>query len=171
MRFDAFLTSILAYFCLCHGQQYPYLHAKGTTMTHDIAKAHTDALDDAADPAPTAESAATSGDISVREAVRRVLTELGPDAELDAVLTRIEAQFGLCPPRGTVQTYLFLARKDTRDSASGEPRRRGRPRKAGGNGHPPPAPSIDEVVEAVEILRDLSDRLGEDNLHRLLDAL
>jgi hypothetical protein len=139
-------------------------------LTQNISEAHTDALDGNADPTPPPEST-PSGDISVREAVRRVLAELGPDAELEAVLARIESQFSLCPPRGTVQTYLSLARKDNREGASGESRRRGRPRKAAGNGPPPAAPSIDEVIEAVEILRDLLDRLGDDNLHRLLDAL
>jgi hypothetical protein len=34
-----------------------------------------------------------------------------------------------------------------------------------------PSPALDEVIDAVEILRDLADRLGEDNLRRLLDAL
>lgn len=140
-------------------------------MTQNTAEPHSDALDDAIDPTPSPESATASGDISVREAVRRVLAELGPDAELDAMLARIESQFGLSPPRGTVQTYLSLARKDNRDGSSGEPRRRGRPRKASGNGPPVATPSIDEVIEAVEILRDLSDRIGDDNLRRLLDAL
>jgi hypothetical protein len=35
----------------------------------------------------------------------------------------------------------------------------------------PPVPALDDVIEAVEILRDLLDRLGDDNVRRLLDAL
>jgi hypothetical protein len=35
----------------------------------------------------------------------------------------------------------------------------------------PPAPALDEVIDAVEILCGLLDCLGDNNLHRLLDAL
>ena len=139
-------------------------------MTHDIDEPHSDALDSAADATPAAETTATPGDISAREAVRRSVAELGPDAELDDVLAHIQSKYGLCPPRGTAQSYLSLARRDARDGPLTEPRRRGRPRKPAVNGQPP-APALDKVIEAVEILRDLADRLGEDNLRRLLDAL
>jgi hypothetical protein len=42
--------------------------------------------------------------------------------------------------------------------------------RASVNGQPP-VPALDEVIEVVEILRDLLDRFGDDNLHRLPDAL
>jgi hypothetical protein len=136
-------------------------------MSHDNGVPGTDTLD----ATPTVETAAALGDLSVREDVRRTVAELGADAELDDVLAHIQSKYGLCPPRGTAQSYLSLARKDARDGLSGELRRRGRPRKVAVNGQLPPAPALDEVIDAVEILRDLSDSLGEDNLRRLLDAL
>ena len=77
-------------------------------MTQDIAAAHTDALTDST-PAP--ETAVPGGDISAREAVRRAVAELGADAELDDVLAHLQAKYGLCPPRGTAQSYLSLAAK------------------------------------------------------------
>lgn len=121
-------------------------------------------------PNANPDNAAVSGELSVREAVRRTLAELGDDAELDEVLAYLDTKFALTPPRGTVQTYLSLARKQRRDGAASEPRRRGRPRKANSN-DPTLNPALDEVLDAVEILRDLSDRLGDENLRRLLDAL
>ena len=120
---------------------------------------------------PTSEIDSTPADISVREAVRRAVAELGADVELDDVLAHIQSKYNLCPPRGTAQSYLSLARKDARDGLPNEPRRRGRPRKLAPNGQAPPALALDEVIDAVEFLRDLFDRLGEDNLRRLLDAL
>ena len=131
----------------------------------------TDVLDGIAEATPAAETTATPGDISVREAVRRAVAVLGPDAELDDLLAHIQNKYGLCPPRGTAQSYLSLTRRDARDGLPTDPRRRGRPRKLVVNSHSPPALALGEVIDAVEILRDLSDRLGEDNLRRLLDAL
>ena len=139
-------------------------------MTHDNTEAQADDRNGVADATPTDESIAQPGDISAREAVRRSVAELGAEAELDDVLAHIQAKYGLCPPRGTAQSYLSLARKDARDGPPTEPQRRGRPRKLAANGQPP-APALDEVIDAVEILRDLSDRLGDDNLRRLFDAL
>ena len=139
-------------------------------MTHDLAEAQTDGIDSDADDPPSPETATPVGDISAREAVRRAVAELGADVELDDVLAHIHSKYVLCPPRGTAQSYLSLTRKDARDGPLTEPRRRGRPRKPAVNGQPP-APALDKVIEAVEILRDLADRLGEDNLRRLLDAL
>lgn len=140
-------------------------------MTHDIAEQPSDALHGVADDTPTAENSASPSDISAREAVRRGVAELGADAELDDVLAHIQNKYGLNPPRGTAQSYLSLARKDARDGPPTAPRRRGRPRKLAANGQSPPALALDEVIDAVEFLRDLFDRLGEDNLRRLLDAL
>ena len=140
-------------------------------MTHDLADPQSDTREDVADATPSKETTAAPGDISAREAVRRVVAELGADAELEDVLAHIQSKYGLCSPRGTAQSYLSLARKGTRDGSPNEPRRRGRPRKLAVNGQSPPAPALDEVIDAVEILRDLLDSLGEDNLRRLLDAL
>ncbi len=139
-------------------------------MTQDSAEAHTDAL---ADTTPPPESAAPGGDISAREAIHRAVAELGPEAEIDDVLTYLRAKYGLCPPRVTAQSYLSLARKDARDGTSTETRRRGRPRKLAANYlcFPPPSPTLDDAIDAVEILRDLCDRLGDDDVCRLLDAL
>jgi hypothetical protein len=118
------------------------------------------------------EPAPAAGDLSAREAVRRALGELGPDAEVEAVHAHLQSRFGLTPPRTTVQNYLNLARKDLRDGIPLEPRRRGRPRKPPANGTAPvPAALVEAVVEALEVLRDLCDRLGDDNVRRLLDTL
>ncbi|MGH2509716.1 MAG: hypothetical protein ACRDHZ_20240, partial [Ktedonobacteraceae bacterium] len=124
-------------------------------MMPDIAESHHDALDSVSYTTPTPDTATPPSDLSVREAVRRAVAELGPDAELDDVLAHLHTKFALTPPRGTAQTYLCLARKDARDAANSEPRRRGRPRKTAANGPAPPAPALDDVIEAVEILRDL----------------
>jgi hypothetical protein len=146
---------------------------KGTPMTHDNAEPQADDRNGVADATPTTETAARLGDISAREAVRRAVAELGADAELDDVIAQLQSKYNLCPPRGTVQSYLSLARKESRDGSAAEPRRRGRPRRsAAANGQTlTPTPSIDDAIDALEILRDLTDRLGDDNLHRLLDVL
>jgi hypothetical protein len=140
-------------------------------MTHDNAEPQADDCNGVADATPTPETTAPPGDISVREAVRRAVAELGADAELDDILAHLQSKYSLCPPRGTVQSYLSLARKEARDGTISEPRRRGRPRRSASVNGPAPTPSLDDAIDALEILRDLADRLGDDNLHRLLDVL
>lgn len=140
-------------------------------MTHDNAEPQADDRNGIPEATPTAETTASPGDISAREAVRRAVSELGADAELDDVIAHLQSKYNLCPPRGTVQSYVSLARKEARDGSPTEPRRRGRPRRSASANGQSPTPSIDEVIHAVEILHDLLDRLGDDNLHRLLDAL
>ena len=61
-------------------------------MTNDNVPAHHDAHDGVADATPTAESAAPPSDISAREAMRRAVSELGADAELDDVLAHIQSK-------------------------------------------------------------------------------
>jgi hypothetical protein len=119
-------------------------------MTHDNAEPQTDDRNGVADATPATETVAPPGDISAREAVRRAVAELGADAELDDVIAHLQSKYNLCPPRGTVQSYLSLARKEARDGTAEPRRRRGRPRRTAAiNGQTlTPTPSIDDAIDA-----------------------
>jgi hypothetical protein len=145
-------------------------------MNSNETERQEDPLDGSALSPQRSESSPVPGEISAREAVRRAVGELGAEVEVEDVLAHVQGKYGLDPPRATALAYLSEAKKDVRHGAGLEPRRRGRSRKGAGNGHPacaPPvaAPAVEEVVDALEVLRELCDRLGDDNIHRLLDTL
>jgi hypothetical protein len=91
---DSFLTSFLRTLALTNTwstETYP--HPMGRTMTQDIAEPQAEDRNGVADAMPTAETVAAPGDISAREAVRRAVAELGPDAELDDVIAHLQSKY------------------------------------------------------------------------------
>jgi hypothetical protein len=104
-------------------------------------------------------------------AVREAVKVLGVAAPVADVRKWVQDKYKLDLTDSVAQNYTSIARRETRTGSNGKapaPKKRGGGRKkaaaVGGAG-------VDEVVNAVATLKQLTDKLGKDNVVKLVGAL
>jgi hypothetical protein len=114
--------------------------------------------------------------ITTLNAVREAVKTLGVESPLAKVRNWVKDQYNLAMTDATAQKYFYDARKELREQTATPPpakapRKQAMPaaaRSTGGNGT---GLGVDQVVEAVTVLKGLVQNLGKDNVAKLLGAL
>jgi hypothetical protein len=114
--------------------------------------------------------------ITTLNAVREAVKTLGVESPLAEVRKWVKHQYNLAMTDATAQKYFYDARKELREQTATPPpartpRKQAMPaaaRSAGGNSA---GLGVDQVVEAITVLKGLVQKLGKDNLAKLLGAL
>jgi hypothetical protein len=118
-------------------------------------------------------------------AVREAVKELGVEALIGDVRQWVKDKYDLDMSDGLAQTYTYTARKELRErNGSASPNT---PKKAVMQASTPPkavtpppvqapvskgaSPGVEEIIEAINVLKGLAQKLGKDNLVKLLDAV
>jgi hypothetical protein len=107
-------------------------------------------------------------------AVREAVKTLGVEASLGEVRKWVKDKYNLDMTDATLQNYVSAARKEVREQTGKPPART--PRKqampaAARTSSSSPALRVDQVVEAITVLKGLMQKLGKDNVAKLLEAL
>jgi hypothetical protein len=108
-------------------------------------------------------------------AVREAVKTLGVESPLAEVRKWVREKYALEMTDATLQNYVSAARKEVRErngrAPAKAPRKQAMPtaaRSSRGNGV---GLGVDQVVEAITVLKGLVQKLGKDNVAKLLEAL
>jgi hypothetical protein len=108
-------------------------------------------------------------------AVREAVKTLGVEASLADVRKWVKDKYNLEMTDATLQNYVSAARKEVREQTGKPPARAPRKqampaaaRSSTGNGA---GLGVDQVVEAITVLKGLVQKLGKENVAKLVEAL
>jgi hypothetical protein len=102
-------------------------------------------------------------------AVREAVKTMGVDASVEAVRKWVKENYSLDLTDSVAQNYTSIARKEARAGSNGAaaPARK----KRGPKPAAPASAGVDDVVNAVAMLKTLTDKIGKDNVVKLVGAL
>jgi hypothetical protein len=108
-------------------------------------------------------------------AVREAVKTLGVEASLADVRKWVKDKYNLDMTDATLQNYVSAARKEVREQTGKPPARtprkqamRAAARSSTGSGA---GLGVDQVVEAITVLKGLVQKLGKENVAKLVEAL
>jgi hypothetical protein len=141
-------------------------------------------------PAPVSKKAnpgvneITKPTISTLAAVREAVKALGDEAPLATVRMWVKDTYNLEMTDGTAQKYFYDVRKELREQNGTSAKTP--PKKTVVQTPTPPkqvtapvqaplskgaSPSVEEIIEAINVLKGLAAKIGKDNLAKLLEAV